>query len=345
MPDPAAESASVPARVLVVKLSSLGDLFHAVPVVHRLKEQYQCSIDWVTQPEYVELVRCHADVDRVFAFPRRGGLSAWKAFWKDLRCNSYDMVIDLQGLTKSGMVLGIARSARKLGASRPRELSRLFAGEYPPDTGSGPHARDGLMDTLRYLHIDPEPVLYPLHFPDVPKPEEPGPHLAIAPKSRWPAKDWPLDQISSLIGRLRRQRHWNVWVVGGPGEREAGERLVRDHGADAVTNLCGTHPLLELGGWFKHMDVLLTPDSGPMHFAAAVGTPLVALFGPTDPELTGPLGEHVTVIRADPGPEGYPDHRSYKNGDTTLMASISVETVARAVEKSLGMTSTSGSGS
>jgi len=324
-----------PSRILVVKLSSLGDLFHAVPVVHCLKEAYGCPIDWVTQPEYVELVRCHSDVDNILPYPRKGGIKEWRAFVKELRSTRYDLAVDLQGLTKSGVVLGLACANRKLGCSRPRELSRFFAKEIPQDTQTGPHARDGLMDTLRHLDIPVDPMVYPLRFPEVSFPDLPGPHLAIAPKSRWSAKDWPLDHLSALIGRLRRQRPWTIWIVGGPQEKEAGDRLVRDHGPDAITNLCGTHPLMELGGWLKHMDVLLTPDSGPMHFAAAVGTPLVALFGPTDPALTGPLGEKVTVIRADPGPEGYPDHRSYKDGDTTLMETISVETVARAVEKAV----------
>lgn len=322
-------------RILVVKLSSLGDLFHAVPIVHRLKQTYQCPIDWVTQPEYVDLVRCHQDVDRVIPYPRKGGLKAWKAFIRDIRKDSYDLAIDLQGLTKSGVAMGLAVAERKIASSRHRELSRFFANEIPLDTDPGPHARDGLMDTLRFLDIDPEPVVYPLSFPQVEFPGDDGYHLAIAPKSRWPAKDWPLDQVSALVGRLRRQHDWSVWVVGGPNEREAGERLVRDHGDKAVTNLCGTHPLLELGGWLKHMTVLVTPDTGPMHFAAAVGTPLVALFGPTDPARTGPLGDHVKVIRPKAGPEGYPDHRSYKNGNTSMMESITVETVAREVEKIL----------
>ena len=86
----------------------------------------------------------------------------------------------------------------------------------------------------------------------------------------------------------------------------------------------------------QHLDAVVSNDSGPMHLAAAVGTPLVALFGPTDPALTGPWGEGPIVLRPPAGPEGYPDHRSYKDPDAGFIARISVDEVVEAVVKQVG---------
>ncbi len=318
-------------RILAVKLSALGDLFHAVPVIHRLKEHYGCPVDWVTQPEYVELAGCHRDVERVIAYPRRGGLRAWGEFVRELRQERYDLAVDLQGLTKSGLAMGLARAGRKLAPSGPRELCKWFAHEVPEARAPTPHAMDRLFDTLRHLGIAVEPVEYPLTFPEVPPLPGGRPRVAVAPRSRWPAKDWPEERFVEVLRCLRGRREVEVFVLGGPADRELGQRMVTALGA-RTHSLCGSAPLLSLGGVLRQMDVLLCNDSGPMHFAAAVGTPLVALFGPTDPALTGPWGGGHTVLRPPPGPEGYPPHRSYKDGDRSFIARITVEEVLAALE-------------
>jgi ADP-heptose:LPS heptosyltransferase len=319
-------------RILVVKLSALGDLFHAVPVVHLLKQAYKCPVDWVTQPEYVDLVRCHRDVDRVLAFPRRGGWAERKAFARALRKESYDLAVDLQGLTKSGLVLALARAERKVAPSRRRELSWLLANERVPARQDSRHALQGLLDSLRYLEVPTQPIRYPLTFPNVDALPGEGPRLGIAPQSRWAAKDWPEERFVELVKRLRETRPWQVVLLGGPADCQLVERLASEMGPPVV-NLCGARTLPGLGSVLQQLDVVLCNDSGPMHYAAAVGTPLVALFGPTDPALTGPWGEGHEVIRAKPGPEGYPDPRSYKTGDRSWISKITVAQVAAAVER------------
>ncbi|MGA0368758.1 MAG: glycosyltransferase family 9 protein [Kiritimatiellia bacterium] len=324
-----------PQRILVVKLSALGDLFHAMPVVHRLSEHYGIKVDWVTQPEYAELVSCHQDVDRVIAFPRRGAVRAFPVFVRQLRARNYDLALDLQGLTKSGLVLGLCRARRKIGSSRPREMAGLFAGETPKPTASTLHAMDRLFDSLRHLGIDPDPVHYPLRFPEQSGfPADSSPVVALAPRSRWPAKDWPLEKYRELGERLIRDFGARVWVIGGKEDREAGEILCRAFG-NAGRNLCGRFSLLALGALLDRVDCLVCNDSGPMHFAAAVGTPLVALFGPTDPERTGPRSPAARVLRPPPGEAGYPDPRSYKQGSTEWISRIPVSEVLEAVRSQL----------
>lgn len=323
-----------PSRILAVKLSALGDLFHAMPVVHRLKETYGCPIDWVTQPEYVELVRCHRDVDRVLAYPRRGGAGSWRRFVRELRAERYDLAVDLQGLSKSGLVLGLARAGRKIAPSRRRELAGWFAGEHAPSCAASPHALDGLCDTLRYLGIDPEPVEYPLRFPEVESLPGGAPRVGVAPRSRWPAKDWPEERFVEMVERVRRGRAIQVVLLGGADDREATDRMAAEMEAPVV-NLCGARTLPELGAVLRQLDVLVCNDSGPMHYAAAAGTPLVALFGPTDPARTGPWGEGHTVLRPAFKEGEYPAHRDYKSGDRRWISGIGVEEVAQAVASRL----------
>ncbi len=318
-------------RILVVKLSALGDLFHAVPVVHALKRHYGGEIDWVTQPEYAELVACHRDVNRVICYPRRGGVREWRVFLKDLRRDRYDMVCDFQGLFKSGLAMGLSRGRRKISVSAPREGSGWFADEIPASTAASPHAMDRLADTLRHLGIEFGQPEYPMVFP--PAPSLPGnrPRLGIAPRSRWPAKDWPAERFAAVIRALRDRCELDVVILGGPGDVNVGTEIMRDAGGTGIWNLCGQRPLIQLGAQLQEVDVLLCNDSGPMHFAAAVGTPVVALFGPTDPSLTGPAGEGHTVLRPLPGPEGYPPHRSYKEPDNGFISKLNVGEVTNAV--------------
>lgn len=318
-------------RILVIKLSALGDLFHAVPVVHALAEQTGARVDWVTQGEYAELAGCHADVDRVLVYPRRGGVGAWGAFVRALRRERYDWVIDLQGLLKSGVVMGLARGGRKIGLREPREGSGWFAHEIPVRRAEGDHAMERLADTVRHLGLVWGEPVYPLRFPEAGALPGGRPRLGIAPVSRWPAKDWPLEKFVAVVEGLRgRGAEFEVVVFGGPKDREAGERMVAALG-EGVWNWCGQSGLLQLGSQLKEVDVLLCNDSGPMHFAAAVGTPVVALFGPTDPGLTGPVGAGHRVIRPEPGAEGYPPHRSYRQPGNAFIARIEVETVVEAL--------------
>lgn len=319
-------------RILVVKLSAFGDLLHAVPIAHRLAEHYQCPIDWVTQPEYVELVKLHRDVDRVIAFPRNGTISKFGAFRKELRRESYDLAVDLQGLAKSGLVLGMVKAKRKIACPVSREGAHWFANERPPPTGAV-HALDRLRDTLRYLEVETDPVTYPMEWPPADTPEGQAPHIGLAIRSRWPGKDWSQEHFTNLAKRLIQKNDATIHFLGGPQDHELAQEMVTGVGVGAH-NQCGRGSLAELGGFLQQLNAVVSNDSGPMHLAAAVGTPLVALFGPTDPTLTGPWGD-AFVLRPEPGTKGYPDHRSYKKCDSSYINQLTVDQVYAAVLNAL----------
>ena len=138
-------------RVLVVKLSALGDLFHSLPAVHNLKVGLGAEIDWVTQKEYVDLVRCFTDVDRVIPFYRKAFFTNLKLFLEELRTRDYDYVIDLQGLLKSAIVARLARGKERIGPSFHREGSHLFYSAVAGEPARNRHAVEENLDIVRHL--------------------------------------------------------------------------------------------------------------------------------------------------------------------------------------------------
>lgn len=282
-------------RILVVKLSSLGDLFHALPTVRALKSASGAAVDWLVQPEYADLVRCFTDVDRPIVFPRRGVLSGGRAFLEDLRREQYDLIVDLQGLLKSAIPARLARGGFRLGPSFYREgsgwLMHAVAGRRNKDR----HAVEEALDAVRFLDWPETPVEFPVRFPDQPPPGV-APRVVIVPASRWKTKNWPRENFVTVADDLL-QRGATVVLVGGGAERAACDAIAKALGVRPnLKNLAGRTSLVELGGLLSHAQLVLTVDSGPMHMAAALGVPVLALFGPTDPVRTGPYGGRARVL-------------------------------------------------
>ncbi len=282
-------------RILIVKLSSLGDLFHALPAVHNLKAVSGASIDWLVQPEYADMVRCFTDVDRVIMFPRRGLLSGGRAFVDELRRESYDLVVDLQGLLKSAVPSRLARGALRIGPSFHREGSRLLY-----DTVAGPpdkerHAVEENVDVVRRLGWPELPIEFPVRFPHQPAPGV-SPRVVVVPASRWETKNWTVEGFVEVAEDLLK-RGATVVLVGGKAEQPVCDAIAEKLGPRPnLRNLAGKTTLLELGGVLQHAQLAITVDSGPMHMAAALGVPVLALFGPTDPVRTGPYGPKARVL-------------------------------------------------
>lgn len=313
-------------RVLVVKLSSLGDLFHALPAVRVLREKLGAAVDWVTQTEYAELVRCFTDVERVIPFPRRefprGGLT----FLRALRERSYDMVLDFQGLLKSAMVARLARSPRRIGPACGREGSvRLYTERAgPPDRSR--HAVEQGLDLVRHLGLPVSTPVFPVRFPPVDF-ALPGPRVGLVPCSRWPTKNWPPDLFYD-VARGLQERGASVFLFGSPEDQATCAAIERGlHGN--IADLCGRTSLVELGGWMAGMDLVISVDSGPMHIAAALGRPVLAIFGPTDPARTGPYGPMHRVLLADDCPCRPCYKRACEREDLACLRHISPDLVLR----------------
>lgn len=285
-------------RILIIKMSSLGDLFHALPAVHLLKQHLGATVDWVVNDLYADLVRCFTDVDRVITFPRR-------TFWRDrhvfsgeLHRERYDLALDLQGLLKSALVLRSVRATRRIGPSFNREGARLFYDAVSGPRNKNRHAVEENLDTVRFLGLPVDEVAFPVRFPALTL-SGGSPRVGLLPCSRHARKNWPVEHFAAVGRSLRDQRGAHLFVLGSPADAGPCEALARGIGP-GVTNLCGKTSMLELGGVLRELDLLVTVDSGPMHMAAAVGTPTVAIFGPTNPIRTGPYGTGHRVVQKGP---------------------------------------------
>lgn len=286
-------------RLLIVKLSSLGDIFHALPVVHALRAGLDAEVDWVTQPEYVDLVRCFPDVNKVIPFPRRGIVGGLIPFLRAVRMTRYDLVVDLQGLLKSVLAAKLAKSRQVIGPAYRREGSHLLYNRVAGIHDASRHVIDEAMEVVRLLGLPVMPVEFPVEFPSV-EIMSSRPRVAVIPTSRRFNKNWPESYFAEVANLLMRHNGATIYLFGGAGDRETCARiqqtLVACGECSRVVNLAGRTSLVEMGGWLKAMDVVLANDSGPIHMAAAVNVPVVAMFGPTDAARTGPYGSGHRVL-------------------------------------------------
>lgn len=350
-------------RMLVVKLSSLGDVLHALPAVSELARAGGMTVDWAVQPACADLVSAFSCVDRVIEIPRPSSPLAWFRALRRLRreAGPYDLVVDFQGLLKSAVVARAARrvpGALLLGPSFAREGSRFFYGALAGRRDKNRHAVDECFDAARFLGVAvPEVPAFPLRLPPVPddvaaelglvpEPETAqfaGPLVAFAPYSRWKSKNWPEDSFAAAISLVANRLKGRIALLGGPGDRDGAARIAATAAVPCV-NLCGRLSILQSAAVLRRCAALVTNDSGPMHLAAAVGTPCVAPFGPTSAKRTGPCGARHRVLRA---PEAVcaraPCRRRVcPRGDMACMTAVSPQEVAVAVERAVAETSGGG---
>ena len=330
-------------RILVVKLSSLGDILHVLPTVHEMRVQLGAEVDWVVHPEFAPLVRRFADVDEVLTFPRHHVLRDLRASLRALRAREYDLVVDLHGLFKSGLVARLSRGRRRIAPSYAREGSGIFFRERAGKLNRTRHAVEQAFDTLDYLGLNRPAgsfrvALRPLEGPPNPVlPDFPAGSrtIAFAPVSRWPSKDWPSTRYGELAATLlSRDSSLRILIVGGKADIAVGDSIAAAANAGGrVVNLCGKTSIAESLALLAKCDLLVANDTGPVHMAAAVGTRCLVLFGPTRPDWTGPYGEGHRVIMRDLPCQPCLKHRCPR-GDHACLESITVDEVA---DTALGM--------
>ena len=314
-------------RILIIKMSSLGDLFHALPTVHALKMAYDADIDWVAYNEYQELIRCFTDVSRFIPFPRRTFPRDLNPFLSELRLYQYDIIIDLQGLLKSAITARLARGRKRIGPSFHREGSRLFYSAIAGKRDKNRHAVEENLDIINYLGLPKVEPAFPVEFPEINLTEK-RPRIAILPSSRWQTKNWPVENFISLCQQLKKERDASLFLIGGHDDIALCDKIAASVGS-GIVNMAGKHTLINTGSLLKEMDLLIANDSGPVHMAAATGTPVLALFGPTDPRRTGPYGSQHRIIQI-PVSCSPCFSRSCKLTDVSCMSDITPEMVKQA---------------
>jgi heptosyltransferase I len=305
----------VPTRILLIKLSALGDVIQTLPTLEAIREAYpQAEMSWLVEEAAAPILADHPALDILLVSRRRSWLAAWRQLdtWRELqglvqtlRRQQYDLVIDLQGLLKSAFWTFLARSPRKVGFDRTREYSYLALTERLPPYNPDEHAVRRYLRLAQYLGAAGEPVRFRLALPagtgqDLESlwREKSGPLIVMHPGTRWPTKHWPPESFASLADSLIAERQARVVFTGSPADR-ALIAHIRSQMTSPATDLSGRTDLKALARLFYQADAAVTTDTGPMHLAAAVGTPVAAVFGPTAPWRTGPLGRQHRVIRTD----------------------------------------------
>jgi lipopolysaccharide heptosyltransferase II len=299
-------------KVLILKPSSLGDVVQALPVLRLIKLQHPDSeIFWWIESSLAPLLENDPDLTEVVRFDRKGWRMPWR--WGDswqrlrrLRAQRFDWVIDLQSLFRSGVVAWLVDGALTIGLDDPREGARGFYDVAVPRSSYDTHAVDWYLSVLPLLGVAvhrnftwlPAQPRVASALRDKWHPD-PGRWIALQPGARWSNKRWPLEYFIEATRRLTSMSaDLRFAILGGTADRELGDAIA-SAAPGRCLNLTGCTSLLEMIEWTRFCELMITNDTGPMHVAAALGKPVVATFGPTDPRRTGPYGQlnHVLQLK------------------------------------------------
>lgn len=302
-------------RFLIVRIGALGDIVHAVPVAAALRRAYpDARIDWVVSAKHQEILDLLEGItSRIVVRPSASaaGLSI-PAAMRAIRREQYDVVLDLQGLLKSAVIARGSGAPRVIGFSHKylREpLAGMFYTEQYDPGGDGMHAPSeqrhvveinrGMLGVLGLKPGVPEfPFLRtPSAIADQVREATGGRFALLNPGAAWPNKRWPADRLAAVAMALKARHDLKSVVLWGPGERELAETIVANAAPAAVM----TPPtrLADVMALARGAAVMVSGDTGPTHIGAAVGVPIVGIFGPTRPERNGPWSPaDVTVSRA-----------------------------------------------
>lgn len=302
-------------RLLLIKPSSLGDICHAVAGAWALKARWpSMHLTWLVNSSFEPLLRGMSCVDATLPFDRarfKGLLGAFRertalrAFISTLRAGRFDVALDMQGLFRSGTFARLSGAPVRIGFRSAREGARLFYTERVNTPAQPVHARDRY-DALTAALGCVKPAREDL---DVSRAERQGARellardgyegeklVAVCPGARWESKRYAPERFAQVLDDLALQGAIRPVIVGSPDMAAPCAATVQACTKARPINLCGQTGLRELAALLDLSDLLVTCDSGPMHIAAAQGTPVVAVLGPTDPRRTGPYGQLENVI-------------------------------------------------
>jgi lipopolysaccharide heptosyltransferase I len=298
-----------PQRILIIKPSALGDVVHSLPVLNLLRRRWPAAhIAWVVSGSFASLLEGHPQLDEVIRFERRRFARGWHdpqaaaglfRFARKLRRDRFDLVIDLQGLLRSGWMTMRTRAPTRVGFAGTRELAHLFYTHRVAIDTPEQHAIDRYLRLCQFIGCGREPVEFHFHVTEGDRARarqllgDDSPYAVLLPGSNWPTKRWPIERFAALVRPLRERFALDTVVAGGSEVVELARHI------PGATNLAGQTNLRELVALLEGADLVIANDSGPMHMAAALDRPLVALFGPTNPLRTGPYARSECVVRID----------------------------------------------
>lgn len=290
-------------RIALIKPSALGDIVHSLPVLSALRCRYpEAHITWVVNRSYEPLLLGHPDLDATLAFDRgvaragrlRGARSFMSFLW-EMRRQQFDLVIDLQGLLRTGLMTWASGAPRRMGLHTAREGARLFYTDVVADT-LDMHAVDRYWLVAEALGVGDLPKRFTLPVDDASRAWAsqqldgwPRPWIMMNLGTRWETKRWPAGHFAELARRAARRFGGSIILVGGPEETSLAKEVLAVS-PEQTLDLIGKTDLRQLVAMLACADVMVSNDSGPLHIAAALGRPVVAPYTCTSPLRTGPYG-------------------------------------------------------
>lgn len=355
-----------PHRVLIIRPSALGDVARTVPCLVSLRRAYpDATIDWLVASAFVDAVRAHPMLDGVVAFDRKDK-KAFVPLLRRLRAAEYDLVFDLQGLARSGLLAWASRAPVRVGYANARELGWLGVNQRH-DIDPTRHAADRMLALLEAagvprvedyrLAVPPEDDGFAREYVNqtntlrsdvLDRPSLSGRYVCLAPTAQWGCKCWPIERYADVATRLLAGDHAAaVVVVSAPHEyrrvRDAMSARVADEVEDRLW--CPATTVGQMMSVIRDAALLVGNDSAPLHLAVGLDTPTVSLFGPTDPALVGPPppppevnnptsdAKH-RVLRAPSAVGQTFNYRSHRDDDA-LISELSVDAVWDTVREQL----------
>lgn len=307
-------------HILIVRLSSIGDVLHATVVAHNLKlHEPHCYITWLASPPASELLRYNPDIDELIIWDRNAFEHAFKAcsphelkvslykLYHLLSPRSFDIVLDIHGLFLTGVISLLSKAHKRIGIRGMHELNNLFMTELAPKV-SNPHKVYQYAAVLHHLGINTLNPNYILGLP--PSLDDFASHfftehgidcnqpiLMVNPCSTRINKNWPIKSFVQVLDKLPA----NIQIIFCGAVKDTDTiNNIQSSMKHASYSIAGETNLLELAALFRASDLLLTGDTGPLHIAIAVGLNTLSLWGPTRPDIYGPLvPDHAFIVSQD----------------------------------------------
>ena len=305
-------------KFLIIKLSALGDIVHALPVARTLRQAYpDAFIAWMIEERYQGLLHNNPDIDKIIpirikSWRKNLNREAFKEILqiiKNLRQQNFDVVFDLHGLIKSGVIAMLSGARIKSGFHRKNckeKISSIFFNKKAPYIAGGIHVIDMYLTLVQStLEIQNKVKQFPLpkirdqkvedffqHHPELTSKNI----IGINPGAGFESKLWELERFAQLADRITVELNCSILLTWGPGEEHKINQI-----AASMKQKCWVAPstsIQESIALYKHLTLLVSCDSGPLHLCAALGIPTVSMFGPTDPVRNGAYGlNHITVYK------------------------------------------------
>ncbi len=333
-------------RILIVRLSAIGDVIHGMPVACALRRHWPgAQLAWVVEGRNGDLLEGHPAVDRLIRVPRKWLKSPSQVakLRRQLRQHAFDLAIDLQGLTKSAVAARLSGAPRRIGfgGHDGRELSRVLNNDLVEPAAT--HVVDRNLELLRPLGIGPGKVEF--QVPNLSDAEQRIEHYLasakltdrfaiINPGAGWPSKLWEPDRFAEVACHLGTQHRLTTVVVwAGNRELHMAEQILAGSETHAV--LAPSTSLAELASLCRRATLFVGCDTGPMHLSAAVGTRTIGLFGPVPYERNGPYGPGCLAIQKARLEGG---SRQRRNATNATMLAIGSDDVIAACDQLLDQT-------